>query len=248
MHKHFIAVMGSLALAGLPHPSSAQENTMPSDTSPPPATAAPEQQPAQPPSACPPGTTPAYQIEAPPPAPVPEKTHPMFAPHQMTLTLGGGVADFVRTRISDHTNVGGAWDVRFLAGARSYVAFEATYVGTGQGIEGTLDAGGGNIITHQFSGNLRFNMTRKRVQPFVSAGAGYQYLRFGGSGVTDTISFEQNTNSFVAPFAGGLSAYVGRHGVLDARGTYNLITNKSFTDGGARPDMWAAELRFGYAF
>jgi hypothetical protein len=243
MSKRFFMTVGSLALAALPRLAAAQDEA---PTSPPP----PVLQPAPPPDVCPPGTSPVYRTEiAPAPVAAPRKTAD-FAPYQLALSTGGGVGNFVRDRISDNTGpVAGVWDVRMLAGTRSFVAFEGAYEGTSQGIDGTLSGEGGNITTTQVAGSLRFNMTRARVQPFVAAGGGWINLhRTSGTGITDGTSFAHNDNAFVAPFAGGIATYLGRHGMLDVRGAYNLVATKDFSNSGARPDMWNAELRFGYAF
>src|SRR5262249_36023786 len=151
---------------------------------------------------------------------------PDFAPHQVALSTGGGVANFVRDRISDGTTTGGMWDVRLLAGPRSYVGFEGAYQGSSQGISGTIDANGGNTTTTQLAGSVRFNFTRMRVQPFVTAGAGWINLHRFGTGDTVAVDFDKNENAFVAPFAGGIAAYIGRHGMIDARGAYNLVADK----------------------
>lgn len=104
-------------------------------------------------NACPPGTSPVYQtpgqmggqMNAQPMAPststtviVPgapgyaeqererERTRPKWSPGQVSLSVGGGVADFVRTRINDRTGTAGTWDAKLTVGTRSYAAFEAT--------------------------------------------------------------------------------------------------------------------------
>ena len=246
MSKRFFMTVGSLALAALPRMAAAQDEA---PTAPPPPAIQPA---APPPDVCPPGTTPAYRTDAVlPVAPVAQpapRPRADFAPYQVAVSSGGGVSNFVRDRINSGTNVGGTWDVRMLAGTRSFVGFEGAYEGSSRGIDTTVDGQGGNITTTQLAGSVRFNMTRARVQPFVTAGGGWINLHRTGSGDNATVAFGQNTNSFVAPFAGGLSAYLGRHAMLDVRGAYNLITSKDFTNAGVRPDMWNAEMRFGYAF
>jgi hypothetical protein len=197
--------------------------------------------------ACPPGMEP-----APPPAPAPapevrHKPRAAFSPDNMSLTVGGGVGNFVRDRISDlNSSVAGTWDARFLYGTRHYLGVEAAYQGTAAG--SSADFGTGSVSTTQVTGSLRFNMTRLRIQPFLAAGAGWMLLHRGQSGPAEALVASSNTNSFVVPFAGGIAGYFGRHGTVDVRGTYALVTDKDFTNTGARPDMWTAELRAGYAF
>ncbi len=207
---------------------------------------------------CPPGTAPVYQpppsapVEQPPPAaeaPRPVAKRPVFSPSNQSLTVGGGVSNFARSRISDENGaVGGAWDVRYLLGVRSHFAFEAGYIGTAAGGGDSLVTD--NVYTQALTGSARFNVTRSRVQPYVTAGVGWANLHrnFVTPSGNTADSLSHVTNSVDLPFAGGIAGYIGKHGVVDMRGGYDLITNKSFTDTGARPDMWSAELRLGYAF
>lgn len=243
MRRNAMFVAGAL-LFGLPQLVVAQEE--------PPSEAAPVEGAPY----CPPGTTPmvpAQQAPMPQAAPVyrPARAKPAWSPYQQSLTVGGGVADFVRDRINANTGIAGLWEVRYLVGTRSYLGFEGNYTGTAAGVNGASVPGGvdpGNVITHQVAGSLRLNATRSRFQPFLTAGAGWQHLRLTGSGPVGEVTFDARANSFVAPFGAGISGYIGRHFVVDARGTYDLITKKGFTTGGARPDMWTAQLRLGYAF
>lgn len=246
MRTTLFAMAGIGALIALPSFAAAQDNPAPGmqpgtqpgmmEAPPPPAGAV-----------CPPGTTPQV-VEEPMAPPPPAKPRAEFSPANQSFTLGGGVADFVRDRINDHTTVGGAWDARYLLGTRSYFGFEANYMGSAAGVNGAIDNNNGHIISHQVAGSLRLSASRGRFQPFVTAGAGWEHFNLTRTGVTDTITISDTSNSFVAPFGAGFAGYFGRHGVIDARGTYNLITNKDLTTGGARPDMWGAELRLGYAF
>ena len=243
MRTKWIAIAGIGAFTALGGFAAAQEGAGIMEAPPPP-----------PGAVCPPGMMP--QMVPGQPAPVPgmgEQLTPLkpraeFSPSNMSLSLGGGVAEFVRDRISDRAGVGGAWDARYLIGTRSYVGFEADYMGTTTGVNGAIDGNNGHVTTTQVAGSLRLNASRGRFQPFLTAGGGWEHLHRSATGELSTISLDNNSNSFVAPFGAGFAGYFGRHGVVDARGTYNLITNKDFTSGGARPDMWGAELRVGYAF
>lgn len=202
---------------------------------------------------CPPGTVPEASPvqEFAPVKPVkPARPPAAFSPAQQSLTVGGGVADFVRDRINNQLGISGMWDVRYLIGTRSYLGFEANYTGTVADVNGesTLGFDPGAVVTHQVAGNLRLNASRGRFQPFLTAGAGWEHLRRTGTGPITGVTFDATANSFVAPFGAGISGYIGRHFVVDARGNYDLITKKGFSTGGARPDMWSAQLRLGYAF
>src|SRR4051812_30762937 len=98
------------ALVALPSFAAAQDNQAPGMQ---PGTMEEAPPPPPPPGAvCPPGTTPQMVGEeplAPPPKPRAE-----FSPANQSFSLGGGVAEFVRDRISDRAGLGGAWDARYL--------------------------------------------------------------------------------------------------------------------------------------
>jgi hypothetical protein len=138
------------------------------------------------------------------------------------------------------------WDIRYLYGTRSWLGVEGSYVGSAA--SGSDALGTGAAITNQFTGNLRFNVLRRRIQPFVTAGAGWARLTRGNPSNASGAAFSESVHSFDAPFGAGIAAYAGKNFVVDARGTYSIITNKDFTNTGARPDMWTAQLRAGYAF
>lgn len=175
--------------------------------------------------------------------------HPAYSPDQMSITIGGGVADFVFSTLNRPTKLSGSWDVRYLIGTRSHFAFEAGYMGTAAGLHTEQIVGGGSLLTHQVSGSLRLNATRGRFQPFLTAGAGWAFLNLRRSGDFGVLEGQRSSSSFLAPFSAGFATYIGSHFVIDARGTYSLISNNySFTLQRSRPDMWSAQMSLGYAF
>ena len=172
-----------------------------------------------------------------------------FAPYQASLSVGGGVANFVRDRISDNTGTAGAWDVRLGIGTRFPLGFEAGYLGTVQHADDPFATR--TIGSTQVFGLARLNLTTWRVQPFVGGGVGWANLHRYGNAADSPVAaanFNRNANDVVVPFTGGLAAYLGTHGLLDARFNYHLIPEKNFANTTVRPDMWIAELRAGYAF
>lgn len=237
MFKKLFAVAGVFVLASVPRLAAAQDQPNSENESP---------------AYCPPGTSPvlepgAASSQVSPQYPQQPLRRPVFSPFQTSLSVGGGVGNFVRDRIADlQHGPAGAWDARLLFGTRSYLGMEATYLGTAAG--GASDIGTGSVVTTQVSGALRFNMTRSRIQPFLLAGAGWANLHRSASADIAAVPISRTTNSFEVPFGAGISSYISQHAVLDVRGGYNLITNKDFTLTGARPDMWTAEMRLGYAF
>jgi hypothetical protein len=174
----------------------------------------------------------------------------VHSPYQTALSIGGGVAGFAREAISENASPAGAWDARLTYGTRFPIAIEAGYLGTAAAARDPVNDR--TITTTQVFGDLRVNLTGGlRFQPFISAGVGWANLhRMGDSANSPvaTANFAKNVNSVMVPMEGGIAGYFGTHGMVDLRGGYNFITDKSFTPTETRPDMWIAELRLGYAF
>src|SRR4051812_40292973 len=117
MTKTLFAIAGALAMAAIPRLALAQDSMAPGyEGAPPPSSMTPPPSSLTPPpgAVCPPGTSPVYETQV--PAGEPMKKQAEWSPHNQSLSIGGGVSDFVRDRISDRTGMGGAWDVKYLLG------------------------------------------------------------------------------------------------------------------------------------
>src|SRR5262245_40157116 len=68
-------------------------------------------------------------------APQPEIYMPGGSRFGRAIMVGGGFQDFVDTGMRDRTNGGGAWDLRFVGGTRSFLGFEAAYVGAANNVD-----------------------------------------------------------------------------------------------------------------
>jgi hypothetical protein len=173
-----------------------------------------------------------------------------FSPYMAGLSVGGGVADFRSGTMRNNSSAAAAWNARLLVGTRTPVAFEAEYLGTAAS-ERDSTANDPTLITTQVSGSARVNLTTWRIQPFLVGGAGWINLHSFGRDEAPIAATQwaHNDNGAVFPLGGGFSSYLGKHAMVDARFTYRLVTGASgFSDAGARPDMWNAQLNAGYAF
>jgi hypothetical protein len=167
----------------------------------------------------------------------------------MSLTVGGGVSQFVHDAIANNASAAGSWDARLLFGTRFPIGFEAAYLGTAASANDPFNST--TISTTQVFGDARVNLTTWRIQPFITGGVGWANLHRWGNSINSpvaSVNFNGNTNSVMVPVGGGLAGYIGRHTVLDARFDYHFITSKDFTPGNMRADMWMAMARAGYAF
>jgi hypothetical protein len=163
------------------------------------------------------------------------------------LLLGGGVTDFTSRSVKDQYRTGGTWDVRVGIGSRSFLGFEAAYVGSSLAAEGN----GSDLLSNGAEGVLRLQYPYVArswlVEPFVFGGIGWQRvsLREAPPGVQD------RDDVGVVPFGGGITAGYGRW-LLDARFTYRSRFNEDLALAtGAAPanlDQWAVSAAIGYEF
>lgn len=166
-------------------------------------------------------------------------------PKAATMSIGGGVSNYLDGSLNGSTGVGGAWDARFTIPARSWLSGELAYAGSahfaGRGPGWTL-------LTHAVEASVRLNHVRNEgaflIEPFVAAGIGYAFLMTGGS----------NSGGFgdvLLPIAAGISVIHDRL-LVEGRFTYRhafdgeLVTKVDGTHGGLA--SWAATAALGYAF
>src|SRR5262245_47431301 len=148
MRKNMFVLSGTLMLCGLSGIAAAQEAMPPPapKEAPPPGVAPAPGEPVRPP-----GTTAYYQSGQPIPQAQPAKPRAAYSPANQSITGGGGVADFVRSRNSSTTDISGTWDFRYVGGTRSFLAFEGSYVGTAGNVNNEI---GGNVSTQLGTGAL----------------------------------------------------------------------------------------------
>jgi opacity protein-like surface antigen len=176
----------------------------------------------------------------------------VFAPREIAVSGGGGVANYVGGAMRADSDTGAAWDARVTVGTRSILAVEAGYVGSVNRVDGAVNDG--HISSHGVDGDLRIQLPY-RVQPYVFGGVGYNRMHLNSEGMSDPFlaaSFRRDDNQLAVPAGGGVSAYLGRHrhATLDARFTYRALFDNEFNriDNGERMDQWSVLGRAGYAF
>ena len=88
------------------------------------------------------------------------------------VTLGGGAVGFWQDGTKSFVDIGGSWDVRATIGTRLPIAFELAYVGTAQGMNALGLDTNAILLGSTAEGDIRINILRGRVQPYVFGGAG----------------------------------------------------------------------------
>jgi len=173
-----------------------------------------------------------------------------FSPDWTSLQLGTGIASFARAPIRDNATPAVAYDLRLTVGTRFPIAFEAAYVGS-FAREHDAFAPDPGVTSNALTGSARVNLTTWRVQPFIVGGAGWVNLHSYGRDQAPeaAANFAHDSNGGIFPVGGGLAGYLGRHGMIEARASYDFLVGvKDFTNQNIRPDMWEATIGGGYAF
>ena len=176
----------------------------------------------------PPPPPPPTVVETPPPPPPVVINNNMPAPPPRSdmpaseigvgVTLGGGAVGFWQEGTKAFVDTGGSWDVRATIGTRLPIAFEAAYVGTAQSVNALGLSTDAILLGSTAEGDIRINILRGRVQPYVFGGAGYTYYRITNTAIS-TSDLQRTDNVFEIPFGAGLSWRVGHALLLDIRGT-----------------------------
>lgn len=169
------------------------------------------------------------------------------------VVLGGGVEGFTDHTMRNTTQTGGNWDVRAIFGTRQYLALEAAYIGSAQGIDALGLDNSAVLVGNGVEGALRLNFTKDQlIQPFIFAGAAWRrYDLQNASFNTSAVRGEDDVLEI--PMGAGL-AYHYRGLMFDARGEFRAATNEdlmpSLTNQGdaAKMHRWGANLNIGYAF
>ena len=145
----------------------------------------------------------------------------LLTPFGMALSVGGGVAGFTDDTMTDLTDPGGAWDARLTIGSRLPVSLEAAYIGTAQSIDALGLDPDSTLVSNGVEGNLRLNIGRYNVQPFIFAGAGWQRYDLVNDSF-NTSSVDDRDDVFSLPMGVGISGkYRGL--LVDVRGTYREV-------------------------
>jgi hypothetical protein len=171
----------------------------------------------------------------------------VFAPSEVVLTTGAGVANYFGSGIRS-TDPGAAWNARVTVGVHSMMALETTYNGSAN-VFSTPLASDLHLVSHGVDAALRLQLPY-RVQPYAFGGVGYNHASLDVRGsATPATPRGTHDDQVTVPAGGGLTAYLGRHATLDARGTYRYIPDNGLTVLGDRHlHQWMAQASVGYAF
>jgi hypothetical protein len=166
-----------------------------------------------------------------------------------SLTVGGGVTNFIEDSIRNITDTGGFWEARLGLGTRFWIGVEGAYVGSARKIRTTgVDT---NLVSHGAEGNLRINYPASGgnllIEPFVFGGLGWTHFRVNGLRAS-TATLRSTDDILTVPVGGGLT--IGyNHLLLEGRFTYRQTFNDDLVRGGdGTLKSWAAGASIGVEF
>lgn len=262
----FNRLHGALAACVLLAASSAYADDDPTLTDGPDESAKCEQIPADCPSSTSTTTTstetttpaPAPQATPPPPMAMEEPTYeaPWYERLGYGLSIGGGVDDFVGDALRGTTGVGGGWNVRFTAGTRSWLAIEASYIGSAQSIDAIGLDNDAVLVGNGLQGGIRLNVLQNYyVQPFIYGAAAWRHYDLSNDSF-NTSDVRNDDDVFELPVGVGVAGYIQGF-MADVRAEYrgawgnDLIPAFSGDDDGSivgSMDRWSVNGSLGMEF
>jgi outer membrane protein OmpA-like peptidoglycan-associated protein len=190
--------------------------------------------------------------------PIEDDTSHLITPAGMSITIGGGVMDFIDGDTRDFTGVAGTWEARFAYGTRTPVGVEAAYVGSAQEVDALgLDTSAA-LLGSAAEGLLRLNIpVVEYVHPYALAGLGFTRFDIVNEDFNDS-SLDDNETALHVPLGVGVGfTYEGF--LFDVRGMYRPMFQDDLVNipeeldedediNAAGLDSWAATASMGVEF
>ena len=188
---------------------------------------------------------------------MPPPAKPQGPPSRIGIeaAVGAGAIGFTDASTRGFTNTGTSWDARMIFGSRSPIAIEAAYVGSAQGVNALGLDNDALLVGQGAEGNLRLNLTTRRVQPYLFGGIGWTRYNLERT-TTSTSSVRAVDDVGTVPMGAGITARLTRSFFIDARGTYRYAFYDNMLDvasssaglGDAPLQTWNASGRLGFEF
>jgi Outer membrane protein beta-barrel domain len=177
----------------------------------------------------------------------------LLSPFGESISLGGGVTNFLADATRDATNVGGYWDVRATFGTRSYLGGEAAYVGAAQNVRALGLDNSAYLTQNGIEGAVRVNLPiqtgRLLLEPFALGGIGWAHYDIQNASF-NTSSMKGSDDVLTVPVGCGF-ALGYEHMIIDGRFTYRPAFNDELmTSGnsGAGLQTWSAGATIGFEY
>jgi hypothetical protein len=171
----------------------------------------------------------------------------------LAVMAGGGVTDFTQGATRNQTAVGGSWDVRALVATRTWIGFEASYIGGANPIKALGLSGNSKLVRNGVEGAVRvqlpFYYRITLLEPYVLGGVGWNSYRVTYVNSYSASVTTSGDNTVAAPFGAGFM--VGYKGfVVDLRSTLRPTFRQTIlgSQGATGLTNWDAGAMIGFEF
>jgi hypothetical protein len=171
----------------------------------------------------------------------------------LAVMAGGGVTDFTQGATRDVTTVGGSWDVRALIATRTWIGFEASYIGGANPIKALGVSGNSKLVRNGVEGALRLQLPLYHrstlLEPYVVGGVGWNSYRVTYVNTYSASVTTSGDSTVAVPL--GVGFMVGYRGVLvDLRSTLRPTYRQTILGNQAASGLtnWDAGAMIGFEF
>jgi hypothetical protein len=175
------------------------------------------------------------------------------SPLGIQVMVGGGLINQLDDETGDVTEVGGLWEARVAFLNRSFIGFEAAYIGSVQTVNALGLDDNAQLLGSGAEVNLRLNLLRDAVvRPYLFGGVGWTHYDFTNTG-TANAAVEDNDEVLHIPAGVGIGVRILRGMTLDVRGTVRAaFEEQTFepmaTDDEMGLENWSASAQLGFEF
>ena len=185
-----------------------------------------------------------------------EKPAPRAMPDSkigLAVMAGGGVTDFTQGATRNETTVGGSWDVRALVATRTWIGFEASYIGGANPIKALGVSGNSKLVRNGVEGALRVQLPLYHrstlLEPYVVGGVGWNSYRVTYVNSYSASVTTSGDNTVAVPLGVGfMVSYKGV--VIDLRTTFRPTYRQTILgdQGATGLTNWDAGAMVGFEF
>jgi len=163
----------------------------------------------------------------------------------MEIQLGGGIQTFTGKVANSFTEPAGDWQARLIVGTRSFLAGEAAYIGTAQGLDVLGVDQKASLMSNGLEAALRLNLLRGPLQPYAIAGYTWRHYHVANTEVnTSSVAPSANVNEI--PVGVGM-AYRFRPLTADLRATLHNAFNNDLIPG-TNLSSFGVDAKLGFEF
>ncbi len=181
-----------------------------------------------------------------------QTTEHFFADRGASVTLGFGLNQFTNRAAVNAIGPGASYELRFLVGTQTSVAYEVEYFGAVAGISALGLDTGAVLVSNGLQGLVHYNFTQDSSwQPYIAAGVGWRNYSIAHAAFNRSDA-NNGDNVLEVPLAAGIGWRSQSGLVIDARFAYRLSAGDDLLGGpsGGGPSLnnWDVGLQAGWRF